>query len=125
MSETRYTTTHEWARLDGTSVVVGVTAYAVKQMGDVVAVEMPLVDQVVGPNSSPAATIESVKAASEVFSPVNGVVGIVNENLLGDLNLFASDPEGKAWMFAVSPDAPGELDTLMTAAQYEAYVAGL
>ena len=113
----RYTETHEWAQLDGEVVRVGITAYAVEQLGDVIFLDLPTPSTPVS-QGVPFGEIESVKAVSELVSPVSGEVVEANEGLHDDYDALADDPWG-AWMIAIAPDDPSELDALMDADSYE------
>jgi glycine cleavage system H protein len=119
-----YTKDHEWVEVQGETATVGITDYAQKHLGDVVYVELPAlgtnlaVHQTIG-------TIESVKAVSEVFSPVSGEVMAVNEDLNGSPESVNQDPHGKGWILRLKIAAKGDVNALMNAAAYEKYVAGL
>ena len=119
--ELRYTTEHEWAREQGGLVTVGITGYATEQLGDVVFVELPDVGRKVA-QSEAVAVVESVKAASDVFSPIAGEVTEVNGDLTGQPALVNEDAEGKAWFFKIKVADAAELDALMDRAAYEAFV---
>ncbi len=117
----RYSEEHEWVQVEDNSATVGITDHAQKELGDVVFVELPKVgDQVeIG---QPCGTVESVKAVSEIYSPVSGEVKEVNTALAETPEWINQDPHGKAWMMKVSLSAPAPLDRLMTAEQYEEYL---
>jgi glycine cleavage system H protein len=114
--EYRYTKDHEWIAVSGTSGRVGVTDYAQKQLGDVVFVEAPEVGRVVSQGQA-AGTIESVKAVSELFSPVSGKVVEVNSTLSSKPEAVNSDPHG-TWLFVIELSNPSEVDSLLTSEQY-------
>jgi glycine cleavage system H protein len=118
----RFAKTHEWAHLEGDICTVGITKYAVEQLTDVVYIELPdLQDNVFAGDSF--GEIESVKAVSDLYSPVNGEVVTVNDKLTNDPSPVASDPYGKGWMVKIKV-APGTtLDHLMTLEQYEKQIA--
>jgi glycine cleavage system H protein len=101
-----------------------VTDYAQSQLGDVVFVELPAVGKVLAQHGE-AAVVESVKAASEVYAPVSGTVIEGNDALEGDPALVNSDPEGEGWFFKLTLSDSSELDSLMNAAAYHAFVDGL
>jgi glycine cleavage system H protein len=124
MSNIRYTEQHEWVRLDGAEVTVGVTRYAVEKMGDVVFVELPEPGRKVGQNGE-IAVVESVKAASEVYAPVGGEVAAVNDVLASDPAKVNSDPEGEGWLFRLKLSDRGQLDKLMTEQQYQTFLEGV
>lgn len=122
---TRYfTDEHEWIEVDGTSATVGITDYAQSQLGDIVFVETPEAGKVLTKGGD-AAVVESVKAASDVYAPVSGTVTEGNPALADDPALVNSDPEGEGWFFKLSLDDPSQLDGLMDADAYKAFVAGL
>ena len=124
MSETRFTDQHEWVRVDGGEATVGITKHATEQLGDVVFVELPKIGQSIGKGAE-AAVVESVKAASEVYAPVGGLVTAVNTELNDDPAKVNADPEGKGWFFKMKATNAAELSTLMTPDQYADYVKGL
>ena len=116
-----YTKEHEWIRADGSIGTIGITDYAQKELGDVVFVELPKVgDHVTAAES--LGTIESVKAVSEIYSPVTGEVTAVNGKLQNSPEIVNSDPHGDAWLIQVRLEDRSQIDKLMTADEYEAYV---
>jgi glycine cleavage system H protein len=117
----KYTKEHEWIRVDGEKGTVGITDYAQKQLGDVVYVELPEVGSKVGAMEV-FGTIESVKAVSELFSPVAGEVVEVNQKVVDTPELVNSDPHGDAWLIVVKIEDPSAIDALMGAAQYQEYL---
>lgn len=122
---TRYfTDEHEWIEVDGNEAVVGITDYAQSQLGDIVFVEIPAVGTNVTKGGD-AAVVESVKAASDVYAPVSGTVTTGNDALNDDPSLVNSDPEGEGWFFRLTLEDPSQLDGLMDAAAYKAFVAAL
>ena len=121
MATERFTKDHEWVRLDGGIATVGITDHAQTQLGDVVFVELPDVGRTVA-QSEAVAVVESVKAASDVFSPIAGEVTEVNGDLTGQPALVNEDAEGKAWFFKIKVADAAELDALMDRAAYEAFV---
>lgn len=122
---TRYfTDEHEWIEVNGNEAVVGITDYAQSQLGDIVFVEIPAVGTNVTKGGD-AAVVESVKAASDVYAPVSGTVTAGNDALNDDPSLVNSDPEGAGWFFRLTLEDPSQLDGLMDAAAYKAFVAGL
>jgi glycine cleavage system H protein len=121
-SELRYTKDHEWVRIDGEEATVGITDYAANQLGDIVFVELPDV----GRTLEQAATfgvVESVKAVSDLFSPLSGEVVAGNDALAGSPELVNSDPFGEGWMIRVRLTAPDEVEGLLDAAAYDALTA--
>ena len=119
---TRYTREHEWIRLDGDVATIGITDHAQEQLGDVVFVELPAVGKSLTKGGD-AAVVESVKAASEVYAPVTGDVTEVNKALEGEPAMVNRDPEGAAWFLKVRMKDKSELDGLMDAAAYKAFVS--
>jgi glycine cleavage system H protein len=113
-----YSKDHEWVRVDGNIAVVGITDYAQDSLGDVVYVELPKVGDEFAANES-FGSVESVKAVSEVFCPVSGEVVGINEALADTPEEVNQDPYGKGWMIRVQMANPGEVDSLLTAAEYE------
>jgi glycine cleavage system H protein len=124
MSETRFTDSHEWVRLEGDTATVGITKYAAEALGDVVFVELPQKGRKVGAGAE-AAVVESVKAASEVYSPVGGEVTEANAALEAAPGSVNDDPEGAAWFFKLKDVVAGDFSKLMTAAAYAEFVKGL
>ncbi len=116
-----YTKEHEWARVDGERVYVGITDYAQKQLKDIVFIELPMVGAAVKAGG-PLCVVESVKATSDVFSPVGGEVVDANSGLDGNAQLINEDPYGKGWIAAVKLSDPSELKKLMSAAEYTKFV---
>ena len=118
----RYTREHEWIRLDGDVATIGITDHAQEQLGDVVFVELPAVGKSLTKGGD-AAVVESVKAASEVYAPVTGDVTEVNKALEAEPAMVNRDPEGAAWFLKVRVKDKSELDGLMDAAAYKAFIA--
>ncbi len=113
-----YSKDHEWVRVDGNVAVVGITDYAQDSLGDVVYVELPKVGDEFAANES-FGSVESVKAVSEVFSPVSGEIVGINDTLADTPEKVNADPYGDGWMIRVQLSTPGEVDSLLTAAEYE------
>ncbi|ONF96277.1 glycine cleavage system protein GcvH [Sphingomonas jeddahensis] len=119
-----FTEDHEWIRIDGQTGTVGISDYAQGQLGDIVFVDVP--EQGKGlSKGDEAAVVESVKAASDVYSPVSGAVIEGNAALADEPALVNSDPEGEGWFFKLTLSDPSELDSLMDETAYEAFVAKL
>ena len=118
----KYTRDHEWARQEGKNVRVGITAYAQEQLGDVVFVELPKVGAKVSQRQA-FGVVESVKAVSDLFAPISGEVVEANGALPAAPDTVNADPYGKGWMIVITPSKPAELDELLTAAQYEEFIA--
>jgi glycine cleavage system H protein len=119
----RYTKEHEWIEADGATGTIGITDYAQHELGDVVFVELPKVGTQLKAGQS-LGTIESVKAVSEIFTPVSGEVTETNPALVDAPEKINSDPHGSAWLIKIRLADPKEPASLMDAAAYEAYVAG-
>ena len=113
-----YSKDHEWVRVEGNVAVVGITDYAQDSLGDVVYVELPKVGDDFAANES-FGSVESVKAVSEVFSPVSGEIVGINESLADSPEQVNTDPYGEGWMIRVEMSKPGEVDSMLTAAEYE------
>ena len=124
MNETRYTDDHEWARLDGDLVVVGITDYAQEQLGDIVFVELPDIGGGVSQGEE-AAVIESVKAAGDVKSPVTGSIAAINEVLIDAPETVNQDPTGEGWFYRVRVSSAADLDALMDESAYQDLVSSL
>ena len=118
-----YTTSHEWIRVEGDSVVIGITHYAQDQLGEVVFVELPAEGTHVSAGDV-LTTVESVKSVSEVYAPVAGDVVEVNAALEDSPDLINSDPYGDGWMVRVKLEDVSSLDGLMTADSYEEHTKG-
>jgi glycine cleavage system H protein len=119
----RYTSEHEWAKQEGDLIRVGITDYAQHELGDVVYVELPKVGTRVTAMGQ-FGVIESVKSASDLFSPVTGEVTEINDVLKDQSELVNDSPYDQGWMLVVRPENPGEYDGLMTPEQYRALVGG-
>ncbi len=117
----KYTNEHEWVRAEGDVYTVGITAYAVEQLGDVTYVELPKVGTKVKQHGE-AATVESVKAASDVYAPVGGEVTAVNEALEETPELVNENPYEKGWFFKLKDVSTTELSGLMDAAAYQKFI---
>lgn len=115
---------HEWIEVSGDTGTVGITNYAQGQLGDITFVELPQVGQTMSKGDS-VAIVDSVKAASDVYTPVSGMVGAVNEALADQPELVNTDAEGQGWLFQVTIADTAELAALMDEAAYQAYVAEL
>jgi glycine cleavage system H protein len=113
-----YSKDHEWVRVEGDTAVVGITDYAQDSLGDVVYVELPKAGDEFAANES-FGSVESVKAVSEVFLPVSGEIVGINETLADEPEKANQDPYGEGWMIRVKMSNPGEVDSLLTAAEYE------
>ncbi|HSG64553.1 MAG TPA: glycine cleavage system protein GcvH [Gammaproteobacteria bacterium] len=124
-SDLRYTKDHEWVReQDDGSWLVGITDHAQTALGDLVFVELPAADAEVAAGDA-CAVVESVKAASDVYSPLTGQVTAANDALGDAPELVNSDPYGRGWLFALRPESPAELEELLSADDYERLLAEL
>ncbi|MBC9032826.1 glycine cleavage system protein GcvH [Sphingomonas sp. JC676] len=119
-----YTEDHEWVEVDGDIGTVGISEYAQGQLGDIVFVEVPDEGKEVGKGDD-VAVVESVKAASDVYSPVSGTVIEGNSDLSDNPALVNEDPEGEGWFFKLTLSDPSELEGLMDEAKYAAFVSKL
>ena len=117
-AELKYTKEHEWIKVDGNIVVVGITDYAQGELGDIVFVELPSVGTEVKA-MEPFGTIEAVKAVSDLFSPVSGKITEINPALEDDPMVINRDPYGEGWMIKVEIGDPAELDGLLNGEAYE------
>ena len=124
MAETRYTKDHEYIRIEGDTGTVGITDYAQGQLGDVVFVELPTLGKALTKGGE-AAVVESVKAASEVYAPVSGEVVAVISELEAAPGTVNEDPAGKGWFVKIKLTNTGELDGLLSEAEYQDYVKTL
>ena len=115
-----YTREHEWVRVEGDSATVGITDFAQGQLGDVVFVEVPEAGKSFTKGDD-AAVVESVKAASDVYSPISGTVAEGNQAVVDEPSLVNTDPEGDGWFFRLTLSDNHELSELMNADQYKAY----
>lgn len=119
-----FTDEHEWIDVEGETATVGISDYAQEQLGDIVFVELPAVGALVEQGGD-AAVVESVKAASDVYAPISGKVLETNENLEEDPALVNTSPEDDGWFFRMTIADKDELDGLMDAAAYKAFVDSL
>ena len=113
-----YSKDHEWVRVEGDVAVIGITDHAQEQLGDVVYVELPKAGEAFAANES-FGSVESVKAVSEIFTPVSGGVTEVNDSLNDEPEKVNKDPYNDGWMIKMKMSAPGEVDSLLNAAEYE------
>jgi len=117
-SDRRYTKDHEWAKAEGGEIVVGITAFAVDQLGDITLVNLDVKPGDVLEEGKPFGTIESVKTLSDLFAPLSGKVARINGDLDNKPELVNDDCYGHAWMIAIEPTDPAALDTLLDADAY-------
>lgn len=118
----RYSTDHEWARLEGGRIRMGITDYAQDALGDIVFFDAPEVGTAVERNAS-FTEVESTKSVSDIFAPVGGTIVDVNPRLVDEPELMNSDPYGEGWICVLEPGDPGDYDQLMDAAAYRALTA--
>ena len=122
-ADLRYADSHEYAAPAGIALRVGISAFAVDQLGDIVFVELPAVGQVLERGAS-FGTVESVKAVEEMYAPISGVVTARNEVVLERPELLQQDPYGEGWLLEVEPSDPGQIEDLMAADAYRSKVEG-
>jgi glycine cleavage system H protein len=113
-----YSKDHEWVRVENDVAIIGITDHAQEQLGDVVYVELPKAGDSFSANES-FGSVESVKAVSEIFTPVSGEIAEVNGSLTDEPEKVNKDPYGDGWMIKMKMGSPGEVDSLLTAAEYE------
>jgi len=117
----KYTASHEWVRVDGEFGTIGITEHAQKQLGEIVYLELPEVGHVYNVNEE-FGTVESVKAVSELFTPVAGEVVEVDKSAVGEPGIINDDPFGDGWLIRLKLSSDAEGESLMTAEAYETYV---
>jgi len=122
-ADLRYADSHEYAAPAGIALRVGISAFAVDQLGDIVFVELPAVGHVLERGAS-FGTVESVKAVEEMYAPVSGVVTARNEVVIERPELLQQDPYGEGWLLEVEPTDPGQIEDLMAADAYRSKVEG-
>ncbi|WP_062199577.1 glycine cleavage system protein GcvH [Massilibacterium senegalense] len=119
----RYSKEHEWVKVEDGKVIVGITEFAQSELGDIVFVDLPETDEIIAPNES-FGSVESVKTVSELYAPVGGKIVAVNEELEDAPELVNESPYENGWMIEIKADNLTELDALLTAEQYEAFIKG-
>jgi glycine cleavage system H protein len=119
-----FTKEHEWVRVEGDTATVGISDHAQEQLGDIVFAEVPETGKRLSKGQE-AAVVESVKAASDVYSPVSGEVAEGNSKVADDPSIVNSDPEGEGWFFKIRLDDPGEVEGLMDEAAYREWLKTL
>jgi len=117
----RYTKEHEWVRVEGDTGTIGSTFHAQKELGDIVYVDLPKPGALVQQNKT-IGSVESVKAVSDIFTPVSGEVVEVNGSLAESPEILNKDPYGSGWLVKIKLSEPGEAGKLLTAAEYQAFV---
>lgn len=121
MSERRFTKEHEWIQLEGDSAIVGITAFAQEQLGDIVSIELPEVGSEFKQNEA-MAIVDSVKASSDIYCPVDGKITEVNETLLEKPELMNQSPYENGWIIKMTPSDASQLDSLFTEEEYDKFV---
>lgn len=121
LKDLRYTKEHEWLKVEGSKGIVGITQFAQDQLGDVVFVEVPAVGTDLEQEST-FGVVESVKTVSDLFAPISGKVAAVNKDLEANPELVNQDPYGKGWMIEIEMANPGQIDDLLSADEYEAFI---
>jgi glycine cleavage system H protein len=117
----RYTKEHEWVRVEGDTGTIGITDHAQQELGDIVYVDLPKVGTRLEQGKT-AGSVESVKAVSDIYAPVTGEVTEINQALADAPERLNADPHGEAWLIKIKLSAPGELEKLMSAAEYQTYI---
>lgn len=123
-AEFRYSKDHEWVKIEGDTATIGITDFAQKQLGDVVYIELPAVGATLEVHQT-IGVVESVKAVSDVYSPVSGEVTAVNEELNNSPEILNRDPHGQGWIIRLRLKNKADLDELLTATEYEKLLEGL
>jgi glycine cleavage system H protein len=123
-TDRKYTQEHEWALKQGNLVVIGITEHAQSALGDVVYCELPEPGRMLKSHET-FGVVESIKAVSDLYSPITGKVVEVNDSVKADPSQLNRDPHSTAWLIKLEPSNPAEIDALMDAAQYQSYVATL
>ena len=118
----KFTAEHEWLKLEGDVATVGITTHAAEQLGDLVFVELPEVGATFDKGAD-AATVESVKEASEVYCPLDGEITEINQAIVDDPSLVNSDPQGAGWFFKLKLKTPSDADALLDEAAYNELIA--
>ncbi len=118
----KYAESHEWIRVEGDIGTVGITDHAQEELTDIVFAEPPKVGETFGVKSA-AAVVESVKAASDIYTPVSGEIVEINPAIVDNPALLNTDPHGEGWIFKIKPANPSELDALLDAAAYRELIA--
>lgn len=119
-SDLKYTKTHEWVRVDGDTVTIGITDHAQTELGDITYLELPEIGDTLS-HQQPLGVVESVKAASDVYSPIDGEVVERNEDVIATPELVNSSPYDAAWLIKIKVSDPAQLEALMAARDYDAF----
>jgi glycine cleavage system H protein len=123
-ADKRFTKDHEWVQLDGDIATIGITDHAQEQLGELVFIELPELEREVAAGEA-CAVVESVKAASDVYSPLAGKVAEINETIVEDPSIINNDAEGEGWFFRLELDDPATFDALMDQDAYDEYLETL
>ena len=121
MAEKKYTKEHEWVEVDGKTAIVGITNHAQESLGDIVFIDLPTVGKEVKSNEE-LCVIESVKAASDIYAPIDGEVIEINNNLNDDASIINQDPEKNGWIFKMKMSNSDQYNDLMSLDQYLAFL---
>ena len=121
MSEKKYSKDHEWIEIDNDIATIGITNHAQESLGDIVFVELPTIGKQVSSNDE-VCVIESVKAASDIYTPIDGEIIEVNEKLIDNGALVKEDPENTAWIFKLKISEPSQFNDLMTLSEYQEFL---
>ena len=121
MSEKKYSKDHEWIEVDGDNAIIGITDHAQESLGDIVFVDLPEINKVVKAGDE-VSIIESVKAASDIYSPIDGEIIEINQNLTDDAALINQSAEASGWIFKLKISNHSQLNDLMTLVQYEEFL---
>ncbi len=114
----KYTKNHEWVRVEGDNVTIGITSFATGELGDIVYIELEIIDEDLE-EAEPFGSIEAVKTVSEIFMPVSGLIYELNESLEDAPESVNEDPYGKGWLIKVKMSDPSQLDNLLSAEEYK------
>ena len=117
----RYTKEHEWVQVEGSEGTIGITDHAQHELGDIVFVDLPKIGAAISKGQT-FASVESVKAVSDIYSPLSGEVASINELLQQSPEKLNEDPHGAAWLVKVTLSGPAEINELMSASDYQKYV---
>jgi glycine cleavage system H protein len=121
-ADLRFSTSHEWVRLEGDIATVGISDHAQEELTDVVFVELPIIGRSVD-GGDPTAVVESVKAASDIYAPVAGEIIEANGDVESDPSLVNTDPYGKGWIFKLKVKNPAEVESMLTPEAYAAHIS--
>lgn len=121
MNDLKFTKTHEWLKVDHDEVTVGITEHAQELLGDMVFVELPEIGHSVSAGEE-VGVVESVKAASDFYAPVSGVVTAINEAVTSNPAIVNSDPYNEGWLIKIKPNNPDEINSLLDANQYQTVI---